>query len=43
MRRETVSTMLSDTWPGRWTLATGFRVTSVAVADGDLAIVAEVR
>jgi hypothetical protein len=42
--RETVSTMLSEALAGPMgSLATGFRVTSVAVADGDLAIVAEVR
>jgi len=42
--RETVSGMLSEALAGPMgSLATGFRVTSVAVADGALAIVAEMR
>ena len=44
MIRETVSAMLSEALAGSMgSLATGFRVTSVAVADGALAIVAEMR
>jgi len=42
--RETVSGMLSEALAGPMgSLATGFQVTSVAVADGALAIVAEMR
>jgi hypothetical protein len=42
--RETISSMLSEALVGPMgSLATGFRVTSVAVADGALAIVAEMR
>jgi hypothetical protein len=42
--RGTISGMLSEALAGPLgSLATGFRVTSVAVADGDLAIVAELR
>ena len=42
--RETISGMLSEALAGPMgSLATGFRVTSVAVADGALAIVAEMR
>jgi len=42
--REAISGMLSEALSGPMgSVATGFRVTSVAVADGDLAIVAEMR
>jgi hypothetical protein len=42
--RGTISGMLSEALAGPLgSLATGFRVTSVAVADGELAIVAELR
>lgn len=42
--RETISRLLSEALAGPMgSLATGFRVTSVAVADGALAIVAEMR
>lgn len=42
--RESISDMLSEALAGPMgSLATGFRVTSIAVADGALAIVAELR
>ncbi|MBF8257497.1 MAG: hypothetical protein HW375_2404, partial [Anaerolineales bacterium] len=42
--RETITGMLSEALAGPMgSRATGFRVTSVAVADGALAIVAEMR